>query len=197
MQRILFTEEFCQPENFYPFTLTRQIQDIRVGILTIREKWERWLKMSSCDKQEDDYKDLSRSIPIDQIGSKDSWLLLHGNILPDANLLRAIRALNQGECLLTPNGLAIAYYITKKQLKGPHKIAVDKTVNYAKPIHQLEYPWDIVRLNDWAIREDYKLLVKSRKSMSIPKTNAVLGANNIFVEKGASISHAIDRKSVV
>src|SRR6187200_3375487 len=38
--KIIFTEEFCQPENLYPFTLTRQIQDIRVGILTIREKWE-------------------------------------------------------------------------------------------------------------------------------------------------------------
>lgn len=191
MQRIIFTEEFCQPENLYPFTLTRQIQDIRVGILTIREKWERWLRITSFDKQEDDYKDLSRSIPLDKIGPKDSWLLLHGNILPDVNLIKAIKSLKQGECLSTTNGLAIAYHITKKQLKGPHKIAVDKTVNYAGPIHQVEFPWDIVRLNDWAIREDFKLLVKSRKSMAIPKTCAVTGAKNIFIEKGAHISHAI------
>ncbi|MEI9807393.1 MAG: putative sugar nucleotidyl transferase [Bacteroidota bacterium] len=38
MDKIIFTEEFCQPENLHPFTLTRQIQDIRLGILTIREK---------------------------------------------------------------------------------------------------------------------------------------------------------------
>jgi hypothetical protein len=37
MDKIIFTEEFCQPENLFPFTLTRQVQDIRVGILTIRE----------------------------------------------------------------------------------------------------------------------------------------------------------------
>lgn len=191
MQRIIFTEEFCQPENLYPFTLTRQIQDIRVGVLTIREKWERWLKMSSFDKQEDDYKDLSRSISLEQIGPKDSWLLLHGNVLPDASLVKAIKSLKQGECLSTVNGLAIAYHITKKQLKGPHKITVDKTVNYISPIHQIEFPWDIVRLNDGAIREDFKLLVKSRKSMAIPKTCAVTGAKNIFIEKGAHISHAI------
>lgn len=191
MQRIIFTEEFCQPENLYPFTLTRQIQDIRVGILTIREKWERWLKMSSYDKQEDDYKDLSLSIPLDQIGPKDSWLLLHGNILPDASLLKAVKSLKQGECLSTPNGLAIAYHITKKQLKGPHKIRVDKTVSYANSLHQLEFPWDIVRLNDWALRQDFKLLTASRKSMAIPKSCMVAGAKNVFIEKGASISHAI------
>ena len=44
---IIFTEEFCQPSRLYPFTLTRQTQDLRLGILTIREKWERHLKLPS------------------------------------------------------------------------------------------------------------------------------------------------------
>ena len=57
MNKIIFTEEFCQPENLHPFTLTRQMQDIRIGILTIREKWERMLGLTSYDKKEDDYKD--------------------------------------------------------------------------------------------------------------------------------------------
>jgi len=56
MDKIIFTEEYCQPENLHPFTLTRQIQDIRVGILTIREKWEMMLGISSFDKKEEDYK---------------------------------------------------------------------------------------------------------------------------------------------
>jgi hypothetical protein len=51
MNKIIFTEEFCQPENLHPFTLTRQMQDIRVGILTIREKWEKVLGLSSYDKK--------------------------------------------------------------------------------------------------------------------------------------------------
>lgn len=191
MQRIIFSEEFCQPENLNPFTLTRQIQDIRVGILTIREKWERWLKLTSFDKQEDDYKDLSKSIPLNQLGPKDSWLLLHGNILPDAKLVRAIKSLKDGECLSTHNGLAIAYYFTKKQLKGPHKITVNRTVSYEGIIHCIEFPWDIIRLNDWALREDFKLLVKSRKSAGISKNNSVSGVKNIFIEKGAVISHAV------
>ena len=64
--KIIFTEEFCQPENLHPFTLTRRLQDIRVGILTIREKWERMLGLPSFDKQEDDYKDKPGSLTISQ-----------------------------------------------------------------------------------------------------------------------------------
>jgi hypothetical protein len=56
MKKIVFTEEFCSPENLFPFTLTRQIQDLRVGLLTIREKWELALGLPSFDKQEGDYK---------------------------------------------------------------------------------------------------------------------------------------------
>ena len=66
MNKIIFTEEYCQPENLYPFTLTRQIQDIRVGILTIREKWEKALGLPSFDRNEDDYKDLDRSLTIEE-----------------------------------------------------------------------------------------------------------------------------------
>ncbi len=82
MEKIVFTEEFCRPENLFPFTLTRQIQDIRVGILTIREKWEQYLSMPSFDKQEGDYKNLERAIAIDKTIGNDIFYLIHGNILP-------------------------------------------------------------------------------------------------------------------
>ena len=96
MKKIVFTEEFCKPENLFPFTLTKQIQDLRVGILTIREKWEKILSMPSFDKKEDDYKDLSRSLHLDQIGEKDICFLLHGNILPTKELVSAILKLKNG-----------------------------------------------------------------------------------------------------
>ena len=93
MKKIVFTEEFCQPENLFPFTLTRQIQDIRIGILTIREKWERWLEMESFDKKENDYKDLDRSVEIGEMDDKDVIYLVHGNILPTEKLIKKIKKL--------------------------------------------------------------------------------------------------------
>ncbi|MEK7226826.1 MAG: putative sugar nucleotidyl transferase, partial [Bacteroidota bacterium] len=83
MNKIIFTEEFCQPENLHPITLTRQIQDIRVGILTIREKWERMLGLPSYDRKEDDYKDLDRSVNIDEAVGDGVCFMIHGNVLPD------------------------------------------------------------------------------------------------------------------
>ncbi|HET6721141.1 MAG TPA: putative sugar nucleotidyl transferase, partial [Chitinophagaceae bacterium] len=91
--KIIFTEEFCQPENLYPFTLTRQIQDIRVGILTIREKWEKILGITSYDRWEDDYKDLDRSIRLDRLREDDTCFMIHGNILPTPKLIKALNKL--------------------------------------------------------------------------------------------------------
>src|SRR5204862_6927453 len=83
MNKIIFTEEFCQPENLYPFTLTRQIQDIRVGILTIREKWERMLNLPSFDKCEDDYKDIGNSVNLEEAAADSVCFMIHGNVLPE------------------------------------------------------------------------------------------------------------------
>jgi len=77
MKKIVFTEEFCQPENLYPFTLTRQVQDIRIGIFTIREKWELALGITSVDKHEGDYKDLDRAYKIEEQIGDDLIYLVH------------------------------------------------------------------------------------------------------------------------
>src|SRR5215468_8805305 len=97
MNKIIFTEEFCQPENLYPFTLTRHIQDIRVGILTIREKWEKMLGLVSYDRQEDDYKDLDRSIALENAVGDGVCIMIHGNVLPTPKLVKAINKLKDGE----------------------------------------------------------------------------------------------------
>lgn len=191
MKKIIFTEEFCQPENLFPFTLTQQIQDLRVGILTIREKWEKMMGMISFDKKEDDYKDLSRSIHLDEIGAKDICYLLHGNMLPSVSLVKAILKLKSGECIVTPEGESIAYCFTKKEVKGRHKIQVSKTITYTELVDSIHFPWDIIKLNAKAIELDFKLITKGRKSASVSKSNKLINAKNIFIEKGATIDHAI------
>src|SRR5437588_12704711 len=39
-EHIAFNAENFDSNNLYPFTLTRDVLDIRCGILTIREKWK-------------------------------------------------------------------------------------------------------------------------------------------------------------
>jgi hypothetical protein len=117
MAKIIFTEEFCSPENLFPFTLTRQIQDIRIGILTIREKWELHLRLPSFDKQEGDYKDLGQALTIEEAVSDNFIYLIHGNILPTDRLVKLVKKLKPGEFISVPDRENIIYCISKKQVE--------------------------------------------------------------------------------
>jgi UDP-N-acetylglucosamine diphosphorylase / glucose-1-phosphate thymidylyltransferase / UDP-N-acetylgalactosamine diphosphorylase / glucosamine-1-phosphate N-acetyltransferase / galactosamine-1-phosphate N-acetyltransferase len=191
MNKIIFTEEFCQPENLHPFTLTRQMQDIRVGILTIREKWEKILGLSSFDKKEDDYKDLDRSVNIDDAVGDGICYMIHGNVLPTPRLVKAIRKLKDGEFIAAKGSTGIVFRFTKKQIKDKHKIIVTRAITLNEEVRTIQYPWDIFQMNDWAIRQDFELLTKNRKSKPISKTNQVIKPSNVFVEKGVRMEHCI------
>lgn len=188
MEKIVFTEEFCQPQNLFPFTLTRQIQDIRVGILTIREKWEQYLGLPSFDKQEGDYKDLDRAMVINEHIDDDILYLIHGNVLPSARIAAKIRKLKPGEFLSLPEKENFVYCISKKHIRNEHQIKVEKAVELEEEFRDIVFPWDICKLNFWAIKEDFALLTKNRSSQ-ISSTNRVTAPENIFIEKGAQVEH--------
>lgn len=189
MKKIVFTEEFCAPENLFPFTLTRQIQDIRIGILTIREKWEQWLNVESFDKKEDDYKDLDRAIEISEIDEEDVFYLIHGNILPTAKLVKQIKKLKTGEFISVPEKESLIYCISKNEILDSNNIKIKKAIDFKDEIKEVKFPWEIFQLNKWAIEQDFELITQDRKSQKISSTNKVTKANNIFIEKGAEVEH--------
>ena len=191
MNKIIFTEEFCQPENLHPFTLTRQLQDIRVGILTIREKWEKVLELPSFDKKEDDYKDLGRSVHVDEAVQDGTCYMIHGNILPSPSLVKAIKKLERGDFVATKSGNGIVYKFSEKEVIDRHKIKVGKAVALEEEPMTIRYPWDIFQMNDWAIRQDFKLLTRGKKSQKISGTNRLIEPSQIFLAKGARMEHCI------
>lgn len=189
--KIIFTEEFCQPENLYPFTLTRQIQDIRIGILTIREKWENLLGVTSYDRLEDDYKDLDRSIHLEKIREDDTCFMIHGNILPTSKLIKALKKLKDGEFISANGNTGLIFRFSKNEIQEPNKIKVSKAITIRDEVKSIQFPWDIFQLNDYAIRQDFNLLTGKRKSQKISKTNRVIKNGNIFIEKGAIVEHCV------
>lgn len=191
MNKIIFTEEFCQPENLQPFTLTRQIQDIRVGILTIREKWERVLGFDSFDRKEDDYKDIDRSVNIDEAVGDNVCFMIHGNVLPDPVLAKAVLKLKNGEFITGGSSSGIIFRFTGKEIQDKYKIKVTKAVAIKHAVKTLNYPWEIFQLNDWALRQDFELLTGKRKSQFISKTNFLIKPSRVFIEKGARVEHSI------
>ncbi|MEO6253976.1 MAG: putative sugar nucleotidyl transferase [Ferruginibacter sp.] len=191
MQKIIFTEEYCKPQNLHPFTYIRHIQDIRIGILTIREKWERYLKVSSANKWEGYYLDDEQSIKIDNGIGKDDYLLVHANVLPTRSIISKIRKLKHGEFLTSGKEGGMAYKFSNKEVLGLHKIKVIRSVEFKGEMKALHFPWDIFQMNDWALRQDFELITAGRKSKSISKTNKLIRPSQVFVEAGANIEHCI------
>ena len=190
MNKIIFTEEFCQPENLHPFTLTRQIQDIRVGILTIREKWEKMLGLPSFDRKEDDYKDLDRSLSLEDAASDGGYcLMVHGNVLPTTDLIKAVRKLKDGEFIAAKDSSGIVFRFTRKQIRDKYKVQVTRAVLFESAVTTINYPWEIFQLNDFAIRQDFKLLTARRTSVKPSRTNKIIAPGNLFIEKGARVEH--------
>lgn len=189
MKKIVFTEEFCQPENLFPFTLTRQIQDIRVGILTIREKWELALGLDSADKNEGDYKDLEQSVDIETAASEALIYLIHGNIIPTTKLVKQVKKLKAGDFISVPDRESVIYCISKNEIVDSNKIKVRKAIEYTDDFKEIKYPWEIFQMNKWAIEKDFEWITAGRRSQKISSTNRVTRAQNIFIEKGAKVEH--------
>jgi len=168
----------------YPFTHTRPVAAIRVGILTIKEKWERWLHASASFLT---LPYLQEKFPLQSIHAEDQCVLINGHILPDTSLVAAINALETGQELYMDNVLLAKVVLGNDwQLYGSgHR------VNYQESVQQLTYPWDIFRLNDGALRQDFSLLTAGRTSAPVPASNQVSGAENIFLEAGAVVEHSI------
>jgi UDP-N-acetylglucosamine diphosphorylase/glucosamine-1-phosphate N-acetyltransferase len=189
MQKIIFTEEYCKPKNLHPFTYIRHIQDIRTGILTIREKWERYLKIPSADKWQGHYLDDERSVKIEKGIGKDDYLLIHANVLPTKAIISKIKKMRTGEVLTSDREGGIAFKFSNKEVLDLHKIKVNKSVNIKDNIQAIHYPWQIFQMNDWALREDFALITAGRKSKAISKTNKAVKPANIFIEAGAKVEH--------
>lgn len=179
MNYILFD---ASRNSLLPLTYTRPVCDIRIGILTIREKWEKYLGEKTSTITED-Y--LSAKYPTEQ---SEEMMLINGSICPTPKLLKAIKGLKVGQALVC-QGNVVAMYKTKAQFLSEEDPTQEIEVEY--DFIKINNTWDIFVLNDKALREDFELLTQNRKSAPLSSTNRVVGEQNIFVEEGAVVEFAI------
>ncbi len=173
---------FDDPEiriNLFPFTLTRPVAAIRIGILTIAEKWERWLS-KSVSFQSEEY--LQKKYPLSQDADN---LLINGALCPNHALVAALNALPEGYFLVRDTRLLAARKpageMTKRNvIEYPHKVTlVDKV-------------WKIFLENAAQLRLDYDLVTAGRKSAPLMDSHTVTyNEADIFIEEGAYIIGAV------
>jgi len=184
MNYILFDDQ--SRNNLLPLTFMRPVADIRIGILTIREKWEMYLKTKTSSLTES-Y--LSRKFPIVKA---ENNILINGSVCPNAGLVKEIQGLKPNQALVTDESI-IALNISEQDLdeSGEMDISGIEELATKNPIFRISELYEIFWKNGEAIQHDFELLTSKRKSEKLSSTNRIVGEENIFVEKGAKVEFAI------
>lgn len=169
-----------------PFTFTRPVAGIRIGIMTLAEKWADALGQPPSFLTE---AYLQARFP-QNIGP-DNWYI-NGAVCPTEALSKAIMALPDGAGLIMPDGLVLALR-TGKPLQNLPTVSDDYAFHtFAEPLTIIRHLWDIFLQNGDQIRADFTRLTTDRTSAPIidPFTRCY-APENIFVEEGATIRAAI------
>jgi UDP-N-acetylglucosamine diphosphorylase/glucosamine-1-phosphate N-acetyltransferase len=165
-------------EALLPFTFTRPVADIRIGILTIREKWEKYLGYTTTTVTEE-Y--LSEKYPMVEM---ESNVMINASFLPNPNLVEKIKNLKSNQALFAGDTV-IAFFTSDTQ----DEVDFDtyEIMDHQDEVMTVAHTWDIFSKNDTAIRADFELLTADRKSQAIPKSVNVIAPENIFIEEGAKL----------
>ena len=161
-----------------PFTYTKPVADLRIGILTIRQKWEKHLGFTTTTLSEE-Y--LEEKYPMVEMAKN---VMINASFLPTTSLVEIINGLKENQAVYNNNEV-IAFYTTENQEEVNFE-AYDK-IEFKDDVLQICNTWDLFSLNDAAIRLDFDLITEGRDSKPIPKGVNYLNKEDIFIEEGAEV----------
>ena len=161
-----------------PFTYTRPVADIRVGILTIREKWERRIGVTTTTLTEEYLEEKFPMVEMEQN------IMINASFLPTDQLVEELKELKENQALIYKEDI-VAFFTTDTQ-------EVDsfddfEQLEFDSELLQIKNTWDIFSLNSKAIQQDFDFITEGRKSAGIPEMTVAYNKENIFIEDGAKL----------
>lgn len=176
-------------KRFHPITLTRPLDDLRIGVLTIAQKWELALEASSANRILRG--ELRGVFPEYDTTGTDSWLWINARYLPGPELLEEVRGLGTGSCLQSGKAVIAAHVEAEQSTEWLASGKPDFNSLFVlesgthKPLNHL---WDLFLVNGSEIKHDIELLKPERADHSDISDHAVLeNSGQIFIEEDAVI----------
>ena len=180
MAIILFDNK--KRKRFFPLTATRAIGSLRMGILTIKERWEKLTNEKVYIHTAPYLMPLYEAIP----SGEHIWI--DSTVIITDELLDLIKNLNPNEAIADDKGL-----IAWKGNQAAESFDIDDTVKWfgsniiQSTTKRLEYPHQLFLWNEAFIKFDFKLITANRISQPIPPSNNVINPTNIFLEEGVTM----------
>lgn len=178
MLQIVFSDgQFWQ--DFLPLTFTRPIAEMRCGILTFAERWQKLLGLTDVAYLTEDYLQNKFRKP----DGKES-LVIVPNFLPSQDLVNQIKNLQLGEALVYQDELlAVRIQMDNFSLRN-----IEKMIDVKEDLLFFKQPTDLFSYNENAINFDFELMTSGRQSAQLSETNGLLGdPKDLFIEEGAAV----------
>lgn len=161
--------------RFAPLTLTRPVGELRVGILTNKERWQKWIPEAIVSFETEKY--LSKKFPR---LSGEMEVEVNAAIIPTESLAAAILLLEEDQILISENTWLARRGKASEKIKWMEQHPIE-----------LEQRWHLFEKNDEVLVADYFLLTGGRESQNISNSNTVIGDPNlVFLEVGATVEGA-------
>ncbi len=165
-----------------PLTLTKPVSQLRFGIQTVEESWLALFEKQFNEITKTYNTEAYLNVKYPQGSATNDTITISGNIKPTKSLFQQVITLKEGEALYS-NGERIALK-GKQELK---KIVLSKTITFP----HFNKVWELFQHNDTALKVDFEIITEHRQSNKLNDTNKVSAPNEIFVEEGAQVNHAI------
>ncbi|MDC3307100.1 GlmU family protein [bacterium] len=179
MNYILFDSDVRN--SLLPFTFTRPVAEIRIGILTIREKWEFFLGFTTTTITEEYLED---KYPMVELNKN---ILINASFLPTKNLVKQVKKLSKNQAIF--QGEQVVAFFTSDTQENVDFDSYEQ-LEFQEDLIQIKNTSDIFSLNDKAIQADFDLLTEGRTSQPIPVGVHAIQEENIFIEEGATVSYS-------
>ncbi len=164
--------------HLLPLTFTRPVSELRCGILTIREKWERLLNTTISSWKTEDY--LSEKYPQQE---EKNQIFLNGHCCANATLAAQVATLNAKQGL-RQGELIIAFFPEN----GNSPDSIETWIEITEPVRLIQKTWQLFHFSKEEMEADFQLLTHKRKSAVIPETVQTISSENIFIEAGAKLN---------
>lgn len=179
MNIIFFDDEFR--DQLLPLNFTKPNAHLRLGILTVEEKWLKRLSVQKASYSTEDY--LQTKFPLIEEGDN---FYINGALCPNDALVETLQELKEGQGIVSGERLLMA-----RAASFPEGEELDlELLEWEEELCLLERPYDLFRLNASELELDFDLITKGRESAPLSKTNTILG-ERIFAEEGAKAECAI------
>lgn len=189
MKNILLFEYAQVAQSLLPFTYTRPVAQIRCGIYTLSEKWEKVLEAKAF------YQTAKRLQPLFPNTSESVEWLINGSLCPNEPILEAMQTLEVGQGLFMGNCLLVAKIEGQSGFsfsQGPEVFEKSlHPVPYAGDITLIQEPWHIFKHNGAEIRRDFDRAIANENRHLLQDEFTKVYGNQLFIAEGAKVSAAI------